>query len=95
VGSQNLLVTGYRSVTTTSVGARLQGIEDSLPELRIRGGEVPHHLKDVPVVAATIAGSSVCLAKPLLKRSALAPQAFATAFIDGAAMARSKNPREV
>jgi hypothetical protein len=46
-------------------------------------------------VAATIAGSSVSFAKPWWKRFVFEPQACKAAFIDGAAMARSKNPREV
>jgi hypothetical protein len=46
-------------------------------------------------VAATIAGSSVSFAKPCWKRFVSEPQACKAAFIDGAAMARSKNPREV
>jgi hypothetical protein len=48
------------------------------------------------MVAATTSGSSLCLAAPWWKRLLSAPQASkAAAFIEGAAIARSKNPSEV
>jgi hypothetical protein len=47
------------------------------------------------MVAATTSGSSLCLAAPWWKRLLSAPQASKAAFIEGAAIARSKNPSEV
>ena len=47
------------------------------------------------MVAATTSGSSVSLAAPWWNRLLSAPQASSAAFIDGAAMARSKKPRDV
>jgi hypothetical protein len=47
------------------------------------------------IVAVTTAASCVSFAKPLLKTSVSVPQASAAAFMDGAAMARSKNPIDV
>ena len=56
---------------------------------------VPWNSTGPASVAATIAGSSVSFAKPWWKRFVFEPQLSKAAFIDGAAMARSKNPTEV
>lgn len=47
------------------------------------------------IVAATTSGSSVSLATPLWKRLLPAPQANRAAFMEGAAIARSKKPSDV
>jgi hypothetical protein len=47
------------------------------------------------IAAFTMAGSSVCFAKPCWNRLAPAPQASSAAFIDGADTARSKKPADV